>query len=347
MNTSLDKEISALHKKGLSYLKIAQKLSSSSKVQNNPQFCMAYCSFLASCGLDRQLFQFLLKRIKFQKSIPWFYLFLIIKKHELKISDTKISIFFERKSSNTDLNFLLTSSCLNLEHISFNRKKFLNQMYETSLDPIIQIERELRFCQSQKLFQKQEELLKKLLKIDPKNPIFQKQYSNCKKSLAQQVFSEYKYSSTFSLNNHTLFPTKEEKKILQKWTEELEKSAQEYPHLIDDLSVILSNTGFPEIAVDFLEKHLDTFPRKQFFLELLLESHQFFRCLTYAETFFLECASCSEKALTLSYTKAQAYYGLKEYSKAKDILQNLINIQPNNNSAKELLSQLEDLGAAG
>lgn len=345
MNTSLDKDISTLHQKGLSHLQIAKKLLSFSKVSKNPQFCMAYCSFLASCGLDHQLFLFILKRIEARTCIPWFYLFRLLKKHELKVNLEHLLIFFKKKSIKADFDFLLTSSCLNLEDISLDRKKALDQIYEAGSDSIIQIERELKFCRSQKLFQKQKELLKKLLKIDPKNPNFQKQYSDCKKSLAQQILIEYKYSNTFSLNSCT--PTNKESEILKNWVKELEKSVQKHPHLLDDLAVVLSNTGFPEAAAEFLEKHLKTFAHKHFFLNLLLESRQYIKCLTHAEIFFLEFADHSEKALLLSYIKAQAYYGLKEYGRARIVLQNLIAVQPNHNSAKELLSQLENLGETG
>ena len=339
MNTSLDKEFLKLNKQGLSHTQIAEKLFSSPDVHNNFETYLAYCSFLMNCGLYEKLYQSILQRIDHKKMIPWFYLFLLIQKFELNINSNHLLKFF--KSSKKDFKFLLTSSCCFLEEISLAVKSALDKIYENHPDPQIQIEKELKFCQSQKLFQKEEELLKKLLEIDNKNPYFQKKYTECKKAKAQQVLMEYKYAYTPFVYIQSLTPQLEEKKILEKLLPELKKNAQSYPHLKDDIAVML--THFPHQAIEYLEHYLENFSRQWFFLNLLLESKQFIRCLTYVEKFLLECPIDSDSTFILSYIKAQAYCGLDEHKKAIEILKNLLRTQPNHDPAKELLSHLESM----
>ena len=339
MNTSLDKEFFKLNKQGLSHAQIAEKLSLSSSIHNNFETYLAYCSFLMNCGLYEKLYQSILQRIDQKQRIPWFYLFLLIQKFELEIDSNHLLRFF--KSSKKDFKFLLTSSCCFLEEITSTLKESLDKIYNSHPDPQIQIEKELKFCQSQKLFQKEEELLKKLLEIDNKNPYFQQKYIECRKAKAQQVLMEYKYAYTPLVRAQNFTSPLEETKTLEKLLPQLKQYAQSHPRLKDDIAVMLAN--FPNQAIEFLEQYLENFSRQWFFLNLLLESKQFIHCLTYVEKFLLESPADSNNTFTLSYIKAQAYCGLDEHKKAIEILKNLLTAQPNHDSAKELLSHLESM----
>ena len=50
--------------------------------------------------------------------------------------------------------------------------------------------------------------------------------------------------------------------------------------------------------------------------------------------------------ISFIYIKAQAYYGLKEYSSAKRILLHILSIEPDHLLAKDLLDQIDQKGVA-
>lgn len=329
MQTALDKTIADMALEGCPLQEIAVQLK-------DTEHCADYCAFLFSSGLHQTLFKYLIKRLKENLSIPWNYLFILIKKYQMDIDTEMIAQVFIQ---NNEEPFLLSNShCLDSAELVNLRSKYLAKRYKQ--DPQLNIEREMQIAVSQKLLQKEKELIKNLIQLDDKNPIFQQLWQNYQYKQAKDVFDEYKNAhqeSFYATQNHS---SKEEDKILKKLVEGLNQLAGKHsPKLINDMVIILSSTGCTHLAIDFLEGRLDTEERKWIYLDLLLEDKQFFKCLNFIEQMFLQINPNSDTAFSLNYAKAQAYYGLKEYDKAKTILNDLISLRPEYRSAKTLLSQ--------
>ena len=329
MQTTLDKKISNLALEGYSLQKIADELKDTQQYTD-------YCAFLFSAGLHTSLFKYLIARLKQDLSIPWFYLFALIKRYQLDIDTEVITHFFLQTHGEPAL--LSNSHCLESSELINLRNKYLNHCY--TQDPQLNIEKELQIAISQKLLKKEEELINSLIQLDTKNPLFQQQWKEYQYKQARDVFDEYKntHQESFYAIQNNIPP--EEDKILKTLTKGLDDLAKKHsPKLIDDMIIILSSTGYIHLAIEFLEKHLETDGRKWIYLDLLLEDKQFFKCLNFVEQIFLQTNPNSDTAFALNYAKAQAYYGLKEYDKAKIILNDLILIRPQYRSAKTLLSQ--------
>ena len=329
MQTALDKTISNLALEGCSLKKIAGRLT-------DTQHCESYCAFLFSAGLDQTLFKYLAERFEQDLPLPWAYLFRLIKKYKLNIDTSGMTkVFLHRQE---DPALLSNSRCLDSAELINLRSQYWEECWKQ--DPQLNIEKELQIVSSQKLLKKEKELIQSLIQMDSKNPLFQQQWQNYQCKQAKDVFDEYKNThqdSLYALQNKT---SKEEDKILQTLVKGLNRLAQKHSSkLINDMIVILSSTGHTRLAVEFLETHIDTDERKWIYLDLLLEDNQFLKCLNFVENAFLQINPQSETAFALNYAKAQAYYGLKEYDKAKTILKDLIALRPQYRSAKTLLSQ--------
>lgn len=329
MQTDLDKDISSLALKGCSLRTISGKL------KDTPHHA-DYCHFLFSAGLHKYLFQYLIARLKENQSVSWKHLFILIQKYQLDIDKgTIVQIFLQ---NDPDPSLLSDSHCLKSAQLNDLRSQYLEQSYKQDVQ--MNIEKELQIARSQKLLKKEGELIQNLIQLDEKNPLFQKQWREYQYKKAKDVFEEYKQAHPeefYAVQKHT---TPAENQILKNLTAGLNRLARKHsPQMINDIVVILCSTGFIHLALEFLENHLDTNERKWMYMELLLEDRQFLKCLNFVEQIFMQTKPNSETAFALNYAKAQAYYGLKECDKAKEILQDLISLRPQYRSAKALLSQ--------
>ena len=329
MQTTLDKEISKLALQGCSFHKIALHLQ-------NTQEHNDYCAFLFSGGLHKHLFKYLIERLEKSLPISWVHLFALIKRYQLDINIDLITQVFLQNHYESAL--LSNSHCLASAELLSLRNEYLGQCYKQ--DPQLMIEKELQIAASQKLFKKEGELIQDLIQLDDQNLLFQQRWQEYQYKQARDVFDEYKNAHPdllYTIQNHT---SPEEDKILKNLVKGLNQLAKKYPQkLINDMIIILSSTGYTHLAIEFLENHLDTSERQWIYLDLLLEDKQYLKCLNFVEQTFLQTNPNSETAFALHYAKAQAYYGLQEYDKAKVILNDLILLRPQYRSAKALLSQ--------
>ena len=329
MQTTLDKEISSLALQGCSFHKIALHLQDTEEYAD-------YCAFLFSGGLHKHLFKYLIERLKKNLPISWMHLFALIKQYQLDISTDLITQVFLQ--NHYEPAFLTNSHCLASAELLNLRNEYLNQCYKQ--DAQLRIEKELQIAVSQKLLKKEGELIQDLIQLDDKNPLFQQKWQEYQYKRARDVFDEYNNAHQnflHTIQNHT---SPEEDKILKNLVKGLNQLTKKHPpKLINDMIIILSSTGYTHLAIEFMENHLNTDERQWIYLDLLLEDKQYLKCLNFVERRFLQTKPNSETAFALNYAKAQAYYGLKEYDKAKTILSDLISLRPQYRSAKTLLSQ--------
>lgn len=329
MHTTLDKEISSLALQGCSFHKIAVSLKDTSEYTD-------YCAFLFSCGLYKYLFTYLIERLEKNLPIPWSYVFILVKKYHLDISTELVTQVFLKDCSES--SFLAASCCLESSELLNLRTEYLNQQYRK--DPQLNTEEELQIAKSQRLTKREGRLIQDLIQLDDQNPLFQQKWKEYQYTQAKDVFNEYKnahQSLMYTIRNRT---SPEEDKILKNLVKGLNQLAKKHPSkLINDMIIILFSTGYTHLAIEFLEGRLNTDERQWIYLDLLLEDEQYLKCLNFIEQTFLQTHPNSETAFALNYAKAQAYYGLKEYEKAKIIMKDLVSLRPQYRSAKALLSQ--------
>ncbi len=338
MSTQLDKTIVQLSKQGLGIKEIIKKLESQ---LNNFQDYHAYYQFLVSVGLYKTLVQSLAQQLRKEEHISWYYFFFIINKYQTEMQSEMIESFISH-SSEDDWMYLFGSSCIKEdEQLLELQNTHLKNYYQNHENLQLDLEKELQIAHSQKLLKKEKQIIDQLLKMDSKNLFFQKLKKEYERKRAIDTLNEYKTTNTHYLyDSYRMQPSqKEMKQQVQKIMEHFKNLAQTKPEHINDMAIILISTGYNDLAIEFLKEHLNTGDRKWLYLELLLESKQFFLCLTFVDQLFSKNSLSSEETFSLIYAKAQAYYGLKEYDKAQKTLEDLVKVRPRYRLAQELLSQ--------
>ena len=338
MSTQLDETIVQFSEQGLSVREIVQKLRCN---LNNFEDYHAYYHFLISVGFYKTLVHSLSQNLKKNKSVHWYHLFFIINKYQTQMQPEIVEYFISNEPSINWMYLFGSSYIKNEEQLLELKNNQLRKYYQDQKNLHLELEKELRIAQSQKLFEKEKQIIDQLLKLDTQNPFFQKLKKEYERKQAIDTLNEYKITNTrYLYDSYRMQPAQKEiKKQVQKMMENFKKFAQENPEYINDMAIILVSIGYHDLALEFLEKHLDTRDRKWIYLELLLESGQFFRCLTFVDQLFFQGSLSSEDTFSLIYAKAQAYYGLKEYEKAKETLEDLVKVKPRYRLAQELLFQ--------
>ena len=344
MGASLDKRIVQLHQEGLKHSQIAKQLAQ--EIQE-PSDYHAYYQFLIASGLYKTLTQSLAQKLRAHKQIPWYHIFFIINKYQTEMQPTMIDTFISN-TSEEDWEFLFGLSYWKEdERLIALQNGQLKKYYQKQNNPQLDLEKELRIAQSQKLSEKEKEIIDHLLNLDDKNPFFQNLKSEYERKKSIENLNEYKASHmNYLYDSYHMKPEQKEMKVhIQKALKKLKEVAKKNPKNINDIAIFLTSTGYNDLALEFLEDHLNTGERKWLYLELLLEAQQFFRCLTFVDQIFSEDSLPSEDTFALIYAKARAYYGLKEYEKASQTLEDLIKIKPRYRLAQELLSQWKTKGS--
>ena len=334
MSTQLDETIVQLHQEGWSIPEIAQKLKSHLK---NEEDYHAYCQFLNSIGFQKMLAQTLSEQLEKNEGIPWYYLFFFIYKYQTEMQSDVLRHFCSQEIN--WMNFFGSIYTKEEEELLQMQNNHLRNYYEKESNPQLKLERELHIARSQKFFEKEKQIIHQLLEMDSENPFFHKLKKDYERKKAIDTLNEYKTSNSSYLYDQIQPQQEEIKKQVAQMMNEFKKISQTKPELINDMTIILISTGYNDLALEFIENHLDKEDRKWLYLELLLECRQFFRCLTFVDQLFSEKSLSSEETFSLIYAKAQAYYGLKEYEKAKKTLEDLMKVNPRYRLAQELLSQ--------
>lgn len=133
-----------------------------------------------------------------------------------------------------------------------------------------------------------------------------------------------------------------EKNLLQTF----KKMAQKHPYMINDMAVTLFTMDYIHSAIDLLTDHLDHPSRQWMYIDFLLESKQYIKCLNYIDYFFQNNQPDFDMTFELFYYKAYSYYGLKEYEKAKKLIKHLIKIKPDHQAVLTLFFKCKDKKAS-
>ncbi len=96
---------------------------------------------------------------------------------------------------------------------------------------------------------------------------------------------------------------------------------------LQDFSLQLLDVGAPDLACDWLKA------------DSLLHSHRHIECLDHLSGLEIRYGSDPDTAFAITYYRAQALWGLKQPSRAMELLQSILAIRPNYRSAASLIKE--------
>ena len=167
----LEKKIVSLLKKDLNPKEIFEKIKDSSDVEQVSRF-------LYNSVLDKTLLEFSIKRLEKRKPIAWPYILKIFIKHKINPSQQLEQLLFHHWLKHIENQSQALFACKEWGDISPQFQQlhsvYIQELGEKEHSKEKDLLEKLEFAQAQKLIKEEEEIITKLLLIDPKNSKYKK-----------------------------------------------------------------------------------------------------------------------------------------------------------------------------
>jgi len=334
MVEQIEKEIHQLLLSQQSPKLIAKKLLRKKTLwseDENPEAFLAICNFMWHAGLYKLIIKTTISRLKKKEFVPWSILIDIIEDQKISIDNEKKLFFIKGIIEQKQVPYMLTNHKWDKIHLPLKKLKnqIIKKKYKKNNKAFIQLIEDLEFIQAQGVLKKEEEILKKLKKIDPDNPEIQEKWLNFREKWSRYLLHEKKASLPYKKNFLDKGFTEQEKKQAEDMAQYIIPILKKNPEKSQDMALLFSFIGYDLLAIKLLKNNLKSMASKWLYSELLLQSHLFLECLSFLDIMEIEYKNNPETIFALTYLRAKAYYGLGKTEKAKSILSDLLKVRPN------------------
>ena len=337
-NEKLEKKILRLLKKNAKPKQIFEKIKNNSNVEQVSRF-------LYNAGLDRTLLDFSAKRLEKKKPIAWPYVLKLFIKYKItpkaKLEKLLFHYWLKNKKNQTEALF----SCKEWGDISpeFQQLRFvyIQELEEKNLSEENDLLEQLEFVQAQKLIKEEEEIITKLLFINPENEEYGKWQKNLEEKKALLTIQEQKkiIDKVNRLEDYVSSLSVEERSLKESWFQTVAQTAKKNPKYTKNLALFLYFCHCPDKALEVLEKHVSKISDYWFYLDWALETKQYTKGLELINHLFLEIENGAAVFLPLIYIKSQMLYALGKKSEAIEYLTAISQVQPDYKSTQYLLDK--------
>ena len=331
-----EKKIHSLLKKGLNTVEIFKKIKSDSNVEELSRF-------LYNSGMDQALLKFSISRLKNNKSVAWAFVLKVLIKYNISPEHKLKKILFThwlRKKENQSLSLFACEQWGDLSpEFQQMSQVYLQDMEERNLSKEKELLEQLAFVQAQDLVQEEEEIISKLLIINPENDEYKKLKENLKEKKAILTIQEQKKSvrEKSDLEGYNFKAAREDLK--EDWLSEIFKIARKDKSQVKNLALFLYFNDCPVQAIKLLETHIISMSDYWFYLDWCLETKQYTKGLELINQISANTSAKTVSLLPLIYTKAQILYALGQKSSAIESLQIISQFKPDYKSAEYLLNK--------
>ena len=332
----LEKKISGLLKKSLSTIEIFEEIRKSSNVDQLSRF-------LYNAGLYKRLLIFSIEHLEKNKPVSWPYLLKIFIKRKVKMDSKLKRILFhswlKRKSNHSPALF----ACREWERQSVEFQNlysvYIGDLEEKAYSEEKDLLEKLEFAKAKNLIKEQEELIARLVFINSGNEEYEKLNQDLEEKKALLILEQqesFKESSSVLLGFSEL---PEESYFKESWFQVVSLQAEKNPAQVKNLALFLYFFGWPDKALEILEKNIPRFSDYWFYLDWILETRNYTKGLELVNRLFKESGESETFVLPLLYIKSQILYGLGRKNEAIENLTAISQIQPNYKSVQYLLDK--------
>ncbi len=336
----LEKKIFSLFKKNLTPIQIFEEIQGSSSIEDVSRF-------LYNAGLYKTLLEFSAQRLSKKKPLAWPYILKILTKYKISPNSQMKKLLFhhylKKKENWTPALF----ACKEWEDISpeFQQLRYVHlqdmEGKKSSKEEEDLLER-LEFAKAQNLIKEEEDIILKLLSLQPLN----KKYKTLKKKWDEKkailTIQEQKKISqrkkTEEVDSLPSFPL-EKRNLKKSWHSAIWQTAKKTPHRTKNLSFFLYFGGWPDQALSLLETDVRRLSDYWFYLDWALETRQYTKGLELIHRLFSETPESESFFLPLIYIKSQMLYALGKKSSAIEYLTAISQVQPDYKSVQYLLDK--------
>jgi len=311
------------------------------KIKNHPNVHQIG-RFLYNSGLDRTLFKFAIRKLKKNKPVPWTYVLKLFIKYKIipkvDLEQTMFHHFLKKEAQQSEALFACKEWGDIFPKFQQLRSVYLQEMEQKNLSEESELLDQLAFVQAQNLIQEEEEIISKLLFINPKKEKYKQalQELNEKKALLTIQEEKKNISQLDRFENYMVV----KKSLLKKdWLKIIFQQAKENPQRNKNLSLFLYFCDSPAQALNVLEMHVEKLSDYWFYLDWALETQQYTKGLELINHFFLNVKESAMFFLPLIYIKSQMLYALGKKTEAIDYLTAISQVQPDYKSVQYLLDK--------
>lgn len=299
--------------------------------------------FLFNAGLDKTLLKVSLSRLKKGKEVAWSYLLKTFIKYKIYPNKDLAKIVFHsylKANSSSEL-----FACEEWGDISpeFQQMRivFLENLEKKAGSKERDLLEKLSFVQVKDLISEEEEIILKLLQIDPSNQNYKQLKDDLEEKKAYLVIKNQK--------SHRYRKETVEEKLLKlsassvflknDWLRVIFDTAKENPKQTKNLSLFLYFSGFTSEALELLDSYVHNISDYWFYLDWAMETKQYTKALALVNYLFSEYKSHEFSFISLIYTKSQILYKLGKKKTAVEYLKAVAQAQPDYKSASYFLDK--------
>lgn len=335
----LEKQILGFLKKDLKPNEIFEK------IKNNSDFEQV-SRFLYNSGLDKTLFDFSIKRLEKQKPIAWAYIIKLFIKYKIKPGEELKRLLFHHWLKNKESQSLALFSCGEWGDASPEfqqlRAVYIQELEEKNLSEENDLLEQLEFVQVQKLIKEEEEIIIKLLLIDPNNSKYKRLQKELEEKKAILTIEDQKRAvdRVDGLeDDNSPISIVEKHPLKENWFQTISFVAEKNPEHTKNLALFLYFCNWPDKALNILETHVNKISDYWFYLDWILETKQYTKGLELINHLFLEMKESAEFVLPLVYIKSKMLYALGKKSEAIEYLTTISQVKPDYKSTQYLLDK--------
>ena len=334
----LEKKISGLLKSNFNPEQIFKKIKNKFNAEQVSQF-------LYNSGLDQTLLEFSSKQLEKKKPVAWAYVLKLFAKHKIAVSKDLEKMLFHYWLKNPKNQPSSLFACKEWGETSPEfkqmREVYLQELEEKNLSKEKDLLEQLAFVQAQSLIKEEEEIIAKLLTINPEN---------LKYKTLQTELNEKKALLTIQKQKKQIIKTEQEESfksslfskenLLNKnWLEKISLKAQQNPKKTKNLALFLYFCDSPNKALNLLSNYISKTSDYWFYLDWILETKQYTKGLELINHLFSKFRYDESSFLPLVYIKSQVLYGLGKKKMAIEYLKDISQVQPDYKSTQYLLDK--------
>ena len=324
---------------GFSVYEIARVLLKQKQVSKNDDAFLVFSHFLFLSGLHRMLIEVSVERLEQQRVVSWKHLLAVIDPSQLSSGKRRAFLKGVKEQAKAEelLPLKLWSQYVpEMKNMADDALLKLEKKYK--VDEVSALLRDLVYVESLGVLQKEEHLLKGLLKKAPKNPLVCYKWQTFREKKGRHFLKEKRRHVVKSICKAPPLHT-HEAKTLGEFVESMNRVSQQNPQFCYDLALAFVFMGYPKNGAWILRQSLSSIPERWLYLELLVSSHQYPEALGMISAWEPQCSNKPSMAYALIYLKAQCYYGLGQKEKGKKLLSSIASVRPDYRLASQRLAQ--------
>lgn len=305
------------------------------------------CRFLYCAGFHRQSTLFQLQLLQQKKNVNWYFFAASLYKSGLNINEEIWTAVVRGASEQNQLSPLTRLNFLTKHIADFEVLKAQEQATYTNM--VKSLRRSLwenfEFFNSQRVLSEADSALSELLRIFPNdNEAKVHKVDLHHRQLLAQIDQrpQHKRTRASLISTQDLDYSNQQKSIL---AESIFKTAESQPELLEDLiinSIMTENYEAAGILLDRTQQHDEKWILWR--IEVCLLARRFAEALSWVENFEQSFSGQAEfhAQLELQYLKAQAQWGLEQKFAALEIIESIVQVQPNFRNAQALVAEWKE-----